>query len=83
MEDETRLDIDSLTNHQAGLRTIYDESNVSNPPTDAELDTAFGTPAALGSGFIGILDDNSDDTNCYICFTNDSSWWTIAGTKAT
>lgn len=58
-------------------------TNVTNPPTDAELDTAFGTPATVGAGFIGILDDNNADTNVYWCFSNGTSWWYIAGTKAT
>jgi hypothetical protein len=83
MEDEKRFDFDSLINGITGIRTKYSEANVSDPPSDAELDSAFGTPAALESAFIGILDDNSDDTDCYVCWTNDSSWWYIKGTKAT
>ena len=65
-----------------GLKVKYAEDNVADPPIDSQLDTAFGTPAALGAGYIGILDDNSADTDVYICFTNDTSWWLIKGTKA-
>lgn len=66
----------------SGVNTIVSTNNTANPPTDAELDTAFGTPASLGEGFIGILDDNSDDTNVYLCATSDSSWYYLALTKA-
>jgi len=65
-----------------GLRTKYSEANVSDPPTDAELDSAFGTPATVGSGFVGVLDDNSDDTDVWLCYTSDTSWFYLQGTKA-
>jgi hypothetical protein len=65
-----------------GLKVKYTEDDVAGPPTDAQLDTAFGTPATLGAGYIGILDDNSADADVYICFTNDISWWHIKGIKA-
>lgn len=65
-----------------GLRTKVSTANVSDPPTDAELDSAFGTPAALGEGFIGILDDNSADTDVWLCYTSDTSWYYLQGTKA-
>lgn len=58
------------------------EDNVSDPPTDTQFDTAFGTPAAVGDGFIGILDDNSGETDVYICFARGDSWFYIKGTKA-
>jgi hypothetical protein len=45
------------------LHVGWAEDNVSSPPTDAELDTAFGTPAAVGEGFVALLDDNNAATN--------------------
>jgi|6_EtaG_2_1085325.scaffolds.fasta_scaffold29266_1 hypothetical protein len=65
-----------------GLRTKVSVDNINDPPTDEDLDSAFGTPAALGEGFVGILDDNSADTDVYICYTSDTSWFYIKGTKA-
>lgn len=59
-----------------------DVSDVSNPPTDAELDSAFGTPATVGSGFTAFVDDNNADTAVYFVFTNGTSWWYTAMTKA-
>lgn len=82
MEDEARLDIDSLVNMAAGLRTVVSTDDVSDPPTDAELDSAFGTPASLGEGFVGVVDDNSGDTDVWLCWTSDGSWYYSKGTKA-
>jgi hypothetical protein len=58
-------------------------ADVSNPPTDAELDSEFGTPATVGAGFIAIVDDNGADTNDYLVVSNGTSWWYATLTKAT
>jgi hypothetical protein len=65
-----------------GLRTEVSTDNTANPPTDAELDTAFGTPAAVGSGFLAILDDNGAGNNVYLIVSDGSNWWHVALTKA-
>lgn len=59
-----------------------DTTNVSNPPTDAELDSAFGTPATVGAGFMAWVDDNNADTALYLVMSNGTSWWVFTGTKA-
>lgn len=69
-------------NATAGMNTKVSTDNVSDPPTAAELNTAFGTPATLGAGFIGVLDDNSDNTDVWLCYTSDTSWFYLQGTKA-
>lgn len=56
--------------------------NVSNPPTDAELDSALGLPATVGAGFTAYIDDNGAGTNFYQCISDGTNWWTFAGTKA-
>ena len=56
--------------------------DVSSPPTDAELDTAFGQPGTLGDGFIGILDDNDAGTTVWLCVAMNSLWWYEQLTKA-
>ena len=61
---------------------IIREDNVASPPTDTELDTAFGTPEAAGDGFIGILDDNGAGTSVYLCVARNSEWWYATLTKA-
>lgn len=67
----------------AGIRTKQSVSNVNDTtPTDAELDAAFGTPATLGRGFVATIDDADGDTNGYIVWTSDASWYWLKGTKA-
>lgn len=60
----------------------YSAANVSNPPTDAELDTAFGTPAEVGAGFTAALNDNGAGTNFWLISSDGTNWWYVAGTKA-
>ncbi len=60
-----------------------DTGNVSNPPTDAELDGLFGTPATVGAGFTRLIDDNGADSAVYLVASNGTSWWYTAMTKAT
>lgn len=68
----------------SGIRTIQVVDNVNDTtPTNAELDTAFGTPETLGRGFIGTIDDNDGDAIGYIVWTSDASFYFIIGTKAT
>jgi len=57
-------------------------TDVSNPPTDAELDAAFGTPAAVGAGFTVLIDDAGGDANDYLVVSNGTSWWYATLTKA-
>ena len=66
----------------AGLNTKVSTDDVADPPTDANLDAAFGTPVALGAGFVGIVDDNSGDTDVWLCYTSDTSWFYLQGVKA-
>lgn len=64
---------------------IFERStaDVSTPPTDAELDSAFGTPATVGDGFVAFVDDNDADTAVYLVMSNGTSWWFTSMTKAT
>lgn len=61
----------------------YSAANVTNPPTDAELDSAFGTPATVGAGFLGVVNDNNGGTNEYLCWSDGANWFFVTGTKAT
>lgn len=65
-----------------GLRTKLSQANTANPPADAELDSAFGTPGTVGGAWIGVLDDAGGGANAYLVFSDGSNWWTVAGTKA-
>lgn len=67
-ELEQRLD--ALAFPEIGVKVVGD--NVSNPPTDGELDTAFGT---VYDGFIGLVDDNAGGTAVWFCAYVNSKWW--------
>ena len=56
--------------------------DVSNPPTDAELDTAFGTPAALGAGFVGLVNDGGADTTVWLAMSTGAKWFYASMTEA-
>ena len=57
-------------------------ANTSNPPTDAELDGELGTPAAVGAGFMALLNDNGGGANVYLVLSDGTNWWYEALTKA-
>lgn len=59
-------------------------ANVSNPPTDAELDSAFGDPTTVGAGFVGVVDDNDGGTDVWWVYTTGTAgeWFYVQGTKA-
>lgn len=65
-----------------GLNLPVDVSDVSAPPTDAQLDTAFGAPATVGTGFVAVNDDAGAGTASTLVWTNGTAWFTVAGTKA-
>lgn len=62
----------------------YAESDTSTPPTDAQVDTLFGTAANLHGGFIGIIYDTSTaSTASYIVWVANDSWYRADGTLLT
>lgn len=58
------------------------DANVSDPPTDAELDAAFGTPAAVGDGYIAFVDDNGTSAKVWLVTSDGGAWWYEELTKA-
>lgn len=66
-----------------GLNSKQSVANVHDTtPTAAELTGTFGSPATLGRGFVATVDDNDGDTNGYLVWTSDASWYWLKGTKA-
>lgn len=62
---------------------LISTDNISNPPTDAQLDTAFDTPANLPDPFLGIVDDNNLATTVWIVVATNGAWFYVAAmTKA-
>jgi len=72
------------TQFENAVRVPQSVANVTEAaPTDAELDAAFGTPATLGRGFIGTVDDNDGSTASVLCWTTDSAWFHVVGVLST
>lgn len=68
----------------AGIRTKMAINDVNNTtPTAAELTTSFGSPSAVGTGFVGIVKDADTDTNCFVVVSNGTSFYYLKFTKAT
>ena len=59
----------------SGVKTITVADDVSDPPTGQELDAAFGTPVAVGDGFVGLVDDNGGGTKVWLCIALNGKWW--------
>jgi hypothetical protein len=64
------------------LQLVKSTANVSDPPTDAELDATFGAPATVGSGFMGFVDDAGVGSKVWLCITEGTNWWYEELTKA-
>ena len=50
-------------------------ANVNTPPTDAQIDALFGTPAVAGAGFIAVITDIIDDPNEYRLVISNGTVW--------
>lgn len=61
----------------------YFSDDVSNPPTDAELDSAIGAPATVGQGYEALVDDGGTGNNVYRVTSDGTNWWYQTLTKAT
>ena len=60
----------------------YSAANVSVPPTAAELTSAFGAPADVGAGFIGVVNDDGAGLNVWLAVSDGAAWWHVACTLA-
>ncbi|MCC6801539.1 MAG: hypothetical protein IT319_01545 [Anaerolineae bacterium] len=78
----SRLVIVGYKQEALGAAVEYSAANVSSPPTDAELDSAFGQPGDVGAGFVGIVNDNGGGTGEYVCWSDGTNWFYAVGTKA-
>lgn len=76
---EAKLDL--LSGFENG-EMVFSTANVSNPPTDAQLDTAFGAPATLPLPFIGIIDDAGGGATAWLVWHDGTNWWYEQGTVA-
>lgn len=53
---------------------VYSSANVTNPPTSAELVTAFGATASFVNK-VGILNDSGAGVNVYLVFSSGTAYY--------
>lgn len=71
----------TLNANGGAVRVPQSVANVTEAaPTAAQLDSAFGTPATLGRGFIATIDDNDGSSASVLCWTTDTAWFHVVGT---
>jgi len=54
---------------------VDDSTDISTPPTDAELDSIFGTPDSRREGFVAIVIDSGNRSNVFLVASVDSKWF--------
>ena len=69
--------VDETLQAAGGLITQVDVTDVSNPPTDAELDGAIGTPTA---GRMVYINDANGGANEYLVIGDGTKWWQLTMT---
>lgn len=57
-------------------------NDVSGPPTEAQLTSAFGTPASAGVGKMFLLADAGSTSSEYLCISDGATWQILVLTKA-
>lgn len=82
--DEAERRLSEIERHaKTGAAVIVEVSvgDVSNPPTDAEMDSLFGSPAEVGIGHAMLLNDAGGASNEYFVWSDGLHWWYMVGTK--
>lgn len=60
----------------------YAITNVSNPPTQSEVSSAFGDPSLVEPGYMGLINDNGDALKEYLVASDGAYWWVTPMAKA-
>ncbi len=72
------LKVDSgLSVFDEGICTQVAVTDVSNPPTNANMITAFGAVATKTTGFLGFIDDAGTGTKLYLCAMVNGKYWQV------
>lgn len=81
--DDLRWKLEQLETRNVGTYMHYSTANVSSPPTDAELDSIFGSPANRPPGFLAIINDAGGGTTIWLVATaGGNAWWYEQLTRA-
>ena len=78
----TGVAITGVSSATGGYKNLVSTANTANPPTNAELISAFGAAATTGAGFTALLDDNNGHANEYLIWSDGTKYWYATGTAA-
>lgn len=53
----------------------YSIASCSNPPTENDFTNAFGAPATVHSGYVGIINKNGAGEDFYMGISDGTKWW--------
>ena len=70
--------VDETVKATAGIITVNSELDVADPPTQANMDNAFGEGASANDGMIGIINDAGAGTNTWLCVNTNGAWYYAA-----
>lgn len=70
--------IDETLKATGGLLTIVSVDDVADPPTAANMATAFGAPSAATNGMIGVINDADAGLNVWLCVGANEAWYYAA-----
>lgn len=65
----------------AMIQKVY-TYDLGDPPSEAELESFFGSSSAVGAGFTAYVDDNGEGQLFYQVVSDGSRWWVFTATQA-
>jgi hypothetical protein len=65
----------------AMIQKVY-TPDVSDPPTQGEIDSEFGSASVAGSGFTAYINDNGEGSAFYQVVSDGTKWWVFSASAA-
>jgi hypothetical protein len=79
--DAGKVLVDETVQAIGGILTAYSILDVGDPPTQDNMDNAFGAGSAALNGMLGVINDADGGANAWLCFCAHGQWYYLA--KAT
>jgi hypothetical protein len=76
--DAGKVLVDETLEATGGIITVNVEDDIGDPPTQQNMDDAFGAGAAGNDGMIGIINDAGAGANAWLCVNTDGAWYYAA-----
>jgi hypothetical protein len=73
--DSGTVVVDETVQALGGILTKVAITDVADPPTQTNMDDAFGNAAAGNKGMIGVINDANGGANIWICASDGANWF--------